>query len=333
MVRRRLLLLLAACLAFTVTTVAVIPALLVRPGRPPVVGPARTLTAPSAPEGQLRVRVALKDGGSVELPLEEYVKGVVAAEMPASFHIEALKAQAVASRTYAVRHMRAFGGQGCRSRPEADVCGDPAEGQAWLPREELRRKWGAFRFPFYWRKVSEAVEATRGLILVYDQEPIDAVFHAAAGGRTEDARYVWGNEVPYLRSVESPDRQTRYDGVRLTFSLREVARRTEVEPALLERQPEPVRVVDRTPSGRVAVARVGPKELTGRQLREALGLNSTLLSFRVVGDRLEVTSSGYGHGVGMSQYGADGLARQGRDFRAILQHYYTGVEIRPIFVE
>lgn len=334
---RRLLLWLAVCALFTFAVVAVLPALLVRPGGPPPVERGARLSPARVLEGELVIRVAVKGRGVVALPLEDYVRGVVAAEMPASFHPEALKAQAVAARTYAVGHMRVFGGEGCRGDPEADVCADPDQGQAWASPDELRRRWGLFRFALYWRKIGQAVEATRGLILVYDQQPIDALFHAASGGRTEDAQYVWGKPVPYLKSVDSPDRGTRYDGVRVSFSLAEVARRTGVDAAVLARLQregrEPLAVLERTPSGRVALARVGDRRLTGRQLREALGLNSTLFSWRVLGERVEVTTSGYGHGVGMSQYGADALARQGADFRRILTHYYTGVQIRPIFVE
>lgn len=324
----------ALSLAFTIVTVAVIPALIGVPrwlGRSPGSGGGGPATP--VPEGELPVTVALPGGGTVVLPLEDYVRGVVAAEMPASFHPEALRAQAVAARTYAVRHMRVFGGGGCPGRPEADVCGAAAEGQAWLPEAELRRRWGLLRFPVWWRKVSAAVEATRGLIVVYDQEPIDAVFHAAAGGRTEDARYVWGRAVPYLRSVDSPDRGTRYDGVRVAFTLEEVARRTGVEPGALARAAVPVAVEERTPSGRAAAVRVGDRRLTGREFRQALGLNSTLFTLRLSGGRLEVTTSGYGHGAGLSQYGADALARAGRDFRAILAHYYPGTQVRPIFQE
>lgn len=288
-------------------------------------------------EGDLPVRVHVNASNVVTLPLEEYVKGVVAAEMPAEFHPEALRAQAVAARTYAVNHMKVFGGEGCRAHPEADVCADPASGQAWLPRGDLRRKWGWWRFSRYWRKVSEAVEATRGLVIVYEQRPIDAVFHAASGGRTEDAEQVWGRPVPYLRSVPSPDLGNRYDAIRTTFTLPEVASRTGVAAAALERLRslgrEPLAVLDRTPSGRAALVRVGDRELTGREFRQALGLKSALFSLRLDGDRVEVISSGYGHGVGMSQYGAQALALQGKDFGAILRHYYAGVEIRPLFAE
>lgn len=319
-------------------TVLGIPLLLVRQAAVPPGGRSRPPLPLTGFEGDLPVRVHVSASNRViDLPLEEYVKGVVAAEMPAEFHPEALRAQAVAARTYAVNHMKVFGGEGCREHPEADVCADPAAGQAWLSGADLRRKWGFLRFPRHWRKVSEAVEATRGLVIVYEQRPIDAVFHAASGGRTEDAEQVWGRPVPYLRSVSSPDLGNKYDATRSTFTLPEVASRTGVEAASLERLRrlgrEPLAVLDRTPSGRAALVRVGDREMTGREFRQALGLNSALFSLRLAGDRVEVTSSGYGHGVGMSQYGAQALALQGKSFDAILRHYYAGVEIRPLFAE
>ncbi len=288
--------------------------------------------------GQLPVTVFVaEDGGTRVLPLEEYVKGVVAAEMPAAYELEALKAQAVVARTYAVAHMRVFGGSGCRSHPEADVCTNPEEGQAWVPREEMRRRWGVLAFPGYWRKVERAVEETRGLIVVHDHRPIDAVYHAASGGRTEDAVYVWGRSLPYLVSVASPYEEPAKVTSQVVLSWDELAIRTGVPLArlvALERRGEPVvEVVERTPSGRAARVRVGEKEFTGPEFRKALGLRSTLLTVRPRIGGIEVQTIGYGHGVGMSQAGANGLARQGRDFRAIIRHYYSGADVRPIFVE
>lgn len=324
-----------------------IPWLLVRPGVPAETGtPAPGAPAPGAPVparalDRLDVPVNVFDNESkrlLTLPLEDYVAGVVAAEMPASFAPEALKAQAAVARTYAVVRMRLFGGRGCPRHPAADVCTDPAEGQAWASKETLKRRWGSLRFPSYWRKVNEAVDGTRGLIVVYANRPIDAVFHAASGGRTEDAEAVWGRAVPYLRSVPSPgERAERYDGVRATFSLAELADRTRVplsEIRALRGEGKPVvSVLSRTPSGRVAQVRIGRAHLTGGEVREALGLNSTFFEWRLSGDRIEVVTKGYGHGVGMSQYGADTLARGGADFRAILRHYYRGVQVRPLFTE
>lgn len=332
---RRLLLLL---IVFLIAVVIGVPWLLVQPGGGPG-EPAGPLSAGALDRLDVPVRVFIKEKDRVvTLPLEEYVAGVVAAEMPASFDPEALKAQAVVARTYAVARMRLFGGQGCQKHPEADVCSDPAEGQAWASQEVLRRKWGVLHYPAYWRKVQAAVVQTRGLVVIFDNRPIDAVFHAASGGRTEDAAEVWGKTVPYLRSVPSPgERAERYEDVRVAFSLTDLAARTrvplgEIEAVRAEGKPA-VAILGRTPSGRVAKARIGREVFTGREVREMLGLNSALFDWRLAGDRLEVRTRGYGHGVGMSQYGADALARQGMDFKGIIRHYYQGIEVRPLFTE
>lgn len=293
---------------------------------------------PLSQSGELPVAVFVSEEGRTRiLPLEEYVKGVVAAEMPASYHPEALKAQAVVARTYVVAHMRMFGGGGCRSHAEADVCTDPREGQAWASQEELRRRWGILSFPAHWRKVARAVEETRGLIVVHDHMPIDAVYHAASGGRTEDAVYVWGRSLPYLVSVASPYEDASRERARVVLTLQELAARTGVPLASLvarERRGRPaVEILERTPSGRAARVLVGDREFTGTDLRRALGLRSTLMSVRSRAGGVELETLGYGHGVGMSQAGADGLAKQGWDFRAIVRHYYRGADVRPIFVE
>ena len=136
----------------------------------------------------------------VAMNLEDYVKGVVAGEMPAEFEPEALKAQAVAARTYAVKHMTLFGGAGSVEYPGADITTDYKESQAWYNETKLREKWGA-NYGKYWRKVSQAVDLTQGLILTYNGEPINAVFHSTSGERTASAKEVWGFEYPYLQSV------------------------------------------------------------------------------------------------------------------------------------
>lgn len=327
-----------ALLGFITLAIIGSPILLVRPGTAP---PAEFLPLPLVDDfaAGLPIRVYVSENPEpVVRPLEEYVKEVVAAEMPALFHPEALKAQATVARTYAVARMRMFGGSGCDRHPEADVCAGPAEGQAWQPREEQINRWGSLGYSLYWRKIDRAVSETRGLIVVYQGAPIDAVFHAASGGRTEDAENVWGNPVPYLRSVQSPyEKGIKYDNVRVEIPLGEVAERLDVSLQEINRIRgrglAPFAVLDRTASGRAAGVRVGNKVISGRELRQALELNSTLATLNLEGDRLIILTSGYGHGVGLSQYGADGLARSGKNFREIIQHFYKGVSVRSIFVE
>lgn len=160
------------------------------------------------------------------MDLEEYLKGVVAAEMPAAFHPEALKAQAVAARTVTVRRLLRYGGKGSKYDPSADFSDDPVEGQAWLSQRDLRRRWGWRAYSANWAKVSRAVEETKGLILTYQGRPIDAVYHSTSGPRTEAAQDVWGRAVPYLQSVACPyDRHSPRYRQTVRFTPGELARR------------------------------------------------------------------------------------------------------------
>ncbi|HEX6989885.1 MAG TPA: stage II sporulation protein D [Bacillota bacterium] len=297
------------------------------------------LPEPERAQGDLPIRVYLHEEDRLTaMPLEEYVKGVVAAEMPASFPIEALKAQAVVARTYAVRRMRVFGGPGCDRHPAADVCTEPTTHQAFATEESLRRRWGALRYAAYWQRIEQAVEATRGLILMYDGRPIDAVYHSTSGGRTEAAEYVWGQPVPYLTSVPSPYEE-RSPRARQTVHLSwtELGRLLGLEStsvAAAGTSPGTVlEALDRTPSGRITRLRVGTTILDAPEIRQRLHLNSTWFSWETDADGVTFTVRGYGHGVGMSQYGADGMARRGSTYEAILAHYYPGTDLRPIFVE
>lgn len=287
--------------------------------------------------GELPVRVWVPGTQAVEtLPLEVYLTGVVAAEMPATFHPEALKAQAVAARTFAVRQMRVFGGPGCREHPDADVCGDPQTGQAWQPLAARRREWGLLDGWRFTRKIQNAVRETAGLILVYQGAPIDAVYHSTSGGRTEAAAAVWGNDVPYLRPVESPW-ETASPHWRSTkaMSLADFARRLQVDAKVVRQLPQGqcFARIEPSPGGRVGRATVGDRTFTGPELRQRLELPSTWWSCQRQGDRVVFAIRGWGHGVGMSQYGADGMARQGHTYEAILRHYYPGTTLRPIFAE
>ncbi|MBE3589526.1 MAG: stage II sporulation protein D [Firmicutes bacterium] len=314
--RRLLVWILAAALVLAVPAIIV---LMLRPAAPP---------APPEPV------VLLYDDARrafLKLPLETYLAGVVAAEMPASFAPEALKAQAVVARTYTLQHLRAFGGAGCAAHPPADVCSLPEESQAWLPQSALRQRWGA-AFRANWRKVNAAVQATRGLVALYGGQPIDAVYFAASGGRTEDARFVWGRVVPYLKSVPSPGERDPYEGAAARFTWPELAQRLQLDTASLERRPPPDRfaVLSRTPSGRAFYVRVGDEILKATELRDRLDLRSTwIVAERADHQGLTLYTKGWGHGVGLSQYGAQAMAERGVDFRTIIRWYYQGVEVAP----
>ena len=251
------------------------------------------------------------DLAPLESELEEYVVGVVAAEMPAAFHEEALKAQAVAARTYQVRQMQAAG----MDAVLYDV------GQAYITTEEQKEKWGE-NYSFYGAKIRKAVRETAGEIMVYEGEPILAAFHAQSAGKTEDAVQVWNSDVPYLKSVDSSeDKKAPQHETTVTFSEEEVKEKlgsTELS------------VRSCTDAGYVAELQAGEWVLSGREVREKLGLRSASFQIEKKDGAFCFTTFGYGHGVGMSQYGASFLAEEGKTYREILRHYYSGVEFQML---
>jgi len=312
-----------------VFVMVVLPALIVKGCRY-----SDTAPVPSDESSGLDIRILVSTTGEVvTLPLEEYVAGVVAAEMPTSFDIEALKAQAVIARTFAVRRSRLLGGQGVPGHPEADVTTDIwAGGQNWMPKARAREEWGFFGFYGRWAKIEEAVEATRGLVVTYNGVPIEPAYHSTCGGFTEDSENVWQEAVPYLRAVpctwcsHSPWMEATTE-----VSIPAMEQAFGLETGLLAAaagQDRPyIEVVEKSESGRAVTVRVGEKEIRGLEFRRALGLKSTRFTYTVSGGTLEFVTVGYGHGVGLCQYGADGLARAGRTFREILAYYYTGTEV------
>lgn len=271
-----------------------------------------------------------------ELELEEYVMGVVAAEMPVEFHTEALKAQAVLARTYAVAKLREFGGSGSSVTQRADISDDPDYDQAWFSDEEMRARWGLLSYWRNRRKIEEAVSATAGMVATYRGELIEAVYHSTSGGRTESAEEVWGNHYPYLVTVESPhEDHSPYVLTRHQYTWEEMAGRLGISGALLEASadnPEesPVSVLARTGTGRVKRAAVVNEEFCGLDLRQKLNLPSTWWEVKQTDGGVVFSVRGFGHGVGLSQYGADGLARHGSDFCSIIERFYPGVEITPL---
>ena len=272
------------------------------------------------------VLLRVYDEGRLErVDLEEYLLHAVAGEMPASYEMEALKAQAVAARSYIAWKMPAYGGGGCSRGVDADVCTDSTHCLAYWSEEEMRAHWGA-DYGAYRARVEEAVRATRGEVLLYEGSPVQALFHASSGGYTEDAQAVWGTAFPYLTSVESADgaeAETR-------FSLAELAEKLNAAfpgAKLTEKNvKENFLVRSRTDSGRADVVRVGEVTATGKAVRVALDLKSTDFAIDYEGDEAVLRTRGSGHGVGMSQVGAEAMAAQGSGYREILAHYYTGVD-------
>jgi len=261
----------------------------------------------------------------MRLDLEEYVVGVVAAEMPVSFEPEALKAQAVAARTYAARAL---------SDPCAagrDVCTDSTCCQSWRSPEEMKKNWGT-SYEANYAKVTAAVYATAGEIVTYGGKPIQALYHSTSGGQTEDSEHVFSSSLAYLRSVESPGEESaaRFSAVQ-AFSLSDFVKKLNKEfskaKLTVKKAASQVKVLSRFDSGRVELVQVGGAEVTGREFRRALSLNSANFRLKFSDDEVEIETSGFGHGVGMSQYGANAMAKEGADYRRILHHYYTDVDI------
>ena len=247
--------------------------------------------------------------------LEDYVAGVVAAEMPALYHMEALKAQAVAART------RVAAGR-CRQNADADVCTNAQCCQGYISEAERFEKWGADADQMN-ERIRQAVQATEGVIMLYDGQPIEVLYHAVSGGYTENAEEVFAQALPYLRGVESPgEEDARGYQTEQIFTKQEIA---DVFPDATHNGKIELEILGRLESGRVTLIRVGRLTMTGRQFRSALGLKSTNFELFMRDNQIVVAQKGYGHGVGMSQAGADAMAKNGADYMAILSHYYTGI--------
>ena len=264
-------------------------------------------------------------GKEMSLPMEEYIKGVVAAEMPASFEVEALKAQAVAARTYTVNHM----GEGTHEgHPNADACTDFTHCKAYKSEAEAKADWGKDGDK-YWTKISSAVDETAGEIVVYEEAPIDAVFHAAAAGRTADAEDVWGAKIPYLQSVQSGGEEEMNDyetSVSLPFA--EFCRiLKEAHPEIGISEPTQIGEPIVGSGGYVKSVEIGGVSVKGTELRTLFSLRSTAFTISTTEDTVTFSVTGYGHGVGLSQYGANAMAKNGADYKKILATYYTGTTV------
>ena len=257
-----------------------------------------------------------------EIPVEQYVTGALCAEMPATFHSEALKAQAVSAHTWALYCQQ----QADNNGQAYDFSADPENWQGYVTEEQARERFGDF-FDEYWGKVSAAAQAVLKEILVDEQQqPIVAAYHAISAGWTESPENVWGTSLPCLAPVDS-SWDIHAQGYEQTVSftadeVREQLQQLQSPPTLPEDPAGWLQVMERSGSGYVTLIKVGDLQLTGIQLREALGLRSSDFDFSYQDGSFTFTTLGYGHGVGLSQYGADYLARQGQTYQEILAHYY-----------
>ncbi|MCX7774091.1 MAG: stage II sporulation protein D [Clostridia bacterium] len=268
-----------------------------------------------------------------EYPLEDYVVGVVAAEMPPGFDMEALKAQAVAARTFALSRVKGLYSSYIKHFG-AHVCTDPAHCQAWISKKRFLEVYGNEKD---WEKVQKAVKDTAGVVMTYNGTLINPLFHSNSGGVTEDIEAVWSStgKVPYLKSVYSPgeDKYPEFQKkVRLNWDELKKKVKAKYPKAKIGSTPKKeLEVVSYTQSGRVDEIRIGSVTMTGPEFRELLALRSTNLDFGFPDKKtVEIISKGYGHGVGMSQCGADAMAKKGTNYIKILEYYYTGVKVEEI---
>lgn len=280
--------------------------------------------------GELDARTVLKvlDGDQVEeMDLGTYLVGVVRAEMPASFEQEALKAQAVAARTYTLYKIQSGGNHG----ETADICTDSTCCQAYISQERARANWGKDA-EIYEEKVEQAVKETDGQAVLYGGVPILAVFHSSSAGLTRAAGEVWLNDLPYLQAVASPEDGNAIPNYysRVEFSreaFREKFCAAHPEADFSGSMDTWIRDAVVDTAGSVDTVCVAGVSVKGSELRSILGLRSACFEWEIQNEKLVFFVTGYGHGVGLSQYGANQMAAQGADYREILTHYYTGVTV------
>lgn len=280
--------------------------------------PEAAVTIPQVPAVRLTVSVRDSAGQVRQQDLDTYLVGVVLAEMPADFEPEALKAQAVAARTYTCKAAATGGKHG-----DGSICTQSTCCQAYIAPEDYLARGGT---PQGLDAVSQAVLDTSGLVLTYDGALIEATYFSCSGGRTEDAVAVWGADFPYLQAVDSPgEEKALHYHDRFTFSPDAFSQALGIQPA--GDAASWFQNVAYTAGGGIASMDIAGQTFTGVQLRTALGLPSTRFSIQVDPGGIHVTTSGYGHRVGMSQYGADAMALTGSTFRQILAHYYPGTQL------
>lgn len=270
-----------------------------------------------------KVRIYLTDRKKIEtVPLETYVMGVLAAEMPIDFHVEALKAQAIAARTYIVRRLSSGASAG-----QADVL-DTVQHQVYFSKDELAKRWKGKAKRDNLAKLKQAVDETRGLIMTYEGEPIEAAFFSTSNGYTENSEDYWEQPLPYLRSVASPwdkELSPRYEAEK-TLKLSSFYRAMGLSGKAARGKPA-IKVTERTDGKRIKEVEINGKAFSGREVRERLGLASSHFIWKTGKDSITFTTYGLGHGVGMSQWGANGMAQDGKSAEEILEHYYSGASL------
>lgn len=263
-----------------------------------------------------------------QVPIEAYVRGVIAAEMPVDFELEALKAQALAARTYIVRRLQE--NDTSQVPLQGAVVTDTVAHQAYLTQEQLDAKWSGPAAAANREKLNRAVLETEGRVILYDGKPINAVFFSTSNGYTENSEDYWGDKIPYLRSVPSPwdaKLSPRYKET-VNVSYKDFLKKLGLSGTVTASAGvSGSKVISVTEGHRIGKISIGGKSFTGREVREKLGLNSSQFEWKLSGGEVKITTFGYGHGVGMSQWGANGMAKEGKTAEEIIRYYYQGVSI------
>ena len=264
-----------------------------------------------------------------EVALDTYLCHVVSAEMPVDFEKEALKAQAIVARTYTIYKINH------KKHDNADICDDSNCCQAWISKEDRLARWDGDKEE-KWKKIEECVNETKGKIITYNNEPINAFFHSNSGGKTELPVDVWGggSNMPYLQVVETAgeDGYTQYNS-EVELSNEEIVEKLKEKYADIQidfNNEEDIKILEYTSSGRVKTIKFGNHEISGTEARTIFGLRSTNFEIEKIDGKIKFTVTGYGHGVGMSQTGADSMAKSGSSAEDIINHFYVGIQIKDV---
>lgn len=282
------------------------------------------------------IKVLITKENKIEtMSLEQYITGVICAEMPAEYNIEALKSQAVAARTYAAAHMEIFGGIQYNPDRNADVS-DTVDCQVYMNKQDRLKAWPKKSSVKYWNKITQAVSETSGEIIVYDGDVIKEPFYfAISSGKTENSEEVFSSSEPYLKSVDSPG-ETNALKYKTTISISnkdiiyKLNRSLPSSGLVLSKLRNQVSIESRSSAGGVKEIKVGGITISGQQFRRILGLNSANFTIKFNLKNTSIVCLGYGHDVGMSQWGANVMAKSGKKYDQILKHYYSGTGIEKL---
>lgn len=275
---------------------------------------------------RLWVRVYIAEEKRIEkMPIELYVRGVIAGEMPIDFELEALKAQAIAARTYIYRRLRSADRSDLSSEMQGADVVDTVQNQVYIPLGALLDRWSGEIKEENLKKLNEAVEQTKGQIITYEGEPIQAAFFSTSNGYTENASDYWSVDFPYLRSVASPWDKAISPRYKETVSMELSAFSSKL--GVKESAVRQMRIADTTEGRRIKTVIIGEEKFSGREFREKLGLASSQFNWTIHENEITITTYGFGHGVGMSQWGANGMAQNGQTAEQIVTYYYTGTKV------